>query len=184
MPPAPAKAMEAGSDHPSGDHRFDLIDRVMKRNHYQQHALIEVLHTAQEVFGYLEEDLMIYVANHLKLPPSWVYGVATFYHFFSLEPQGEHTCIVCMGTACYVKRSAAIVAALQKEFGVEPGKATSDGKLSIAMARCLGSCGLAPAVVLDGEVLGLETVETTLAQVRRAVEGSREPQAIEGARTS
>jgi bidirectional [NiFe] hydrogenase diaphorase subunit len=89
-----------------------------------------------------------------------------------------------MGTACYVKRSAAIVAALQKEFGVEPGKATSDGKLSLATARCLGSCGLAPAVVLDGEVLGLETVETTLAQVRRAVEGSHGPQTIEGTTTS
>jgi bidirectional [NiFe] hydrogenase diaphorase subunit len=175
---------DGGSGHPSGDPRFDLIDRVMKRNHYQQHALIEVLHTAQEVFGYLEEDLLVYVANHLKLPPSWVYGVATFYHFFSLEPQGEHTCIVCMGTACYVKRSAAIVAALQREFGVEPGKATSDGKLSLSMARCLGSCGLAPAVVLDGEVLGLETPETTLARVRRAVEGSHGPQGIEGARTS
>ena len=182
MLPALAKTLEARSDHPSGDLRFDLIDRVMKRNHYQQHALIEVLHTAQEVFGYLEEDLLIYVANHLKLPQSWVYGVATFYHFFSLEPQGEHTCIVCMGTACYVKRSAAIVAALQKEFRVEPGKATADGKLSLAVARCLGSCGLAPAVVLDGEVLGLETPETTLAQVRRSVEGG--PQSIEGARSS
>jgi len=87
-----------------------------------------------------------------------------------------------MGTACYVKRSAAIVAALQKEFRVEPGKATADGKLSLAVARCLGSCGLAPAVVLDGEVLGLETPATTLAQVRRSVEGG--PQSIEGARSS
>jgi bidirectional [NiFe] hydrogenase diaphorase subunit len=168
---AVSKTPKTHADHPSGDPRFDLIDRVMKRNHYQQHALIEVLHTAQEVFGFLEEDLLIYVANQLKLPPSWVYGVATFYHFFSLEPQGEHTCIVCMGTACYVKRSAAIVAALQKEFQVESGKATADGKLSLAVARCLGSCGLAPAVVLDGQVLGLETPETTLARVRQAVEG-------------
>jgi len=185
---ADLKTPKRQADHPSGDARFDYIDRVMKRNHYQQHALIEVLHTAQEVFGYLEEDLLIYVANHLKLPPSWVYGVATFYHFFSLEPQGEHTCIVCMGTACYVKRSAAIVAALQKEFRVEPGEAISDGKLSLAMARCLGSCGLAPAVVLDGEVLGLATPETTLVRVRRSLEGSQTelshgPQLIGGERS-
>ena len=187
MLPERAKTLKALSDHPSGDPRFDMIDRVMKRNHYQQHALIEVLHTAQEIFGYLAEDLLIYVANQLKLPQSWVYGVATFYHFFSLEPQGEHTCIVCMGTACYVKRSAAIVAALQKEFRVEPGKATADGKLSLAVARCLGSCGLAPAVVLDGAVLGLETPETTVTRVRQAVEGSvsesHERQSIEGAKS-
>ncbi|MDH3963213.1 MAG: bidirectional hydrogenase complex protein HoxE, partial [Deltaproteobacteria bacterium] len=141
----------------------------MKRNHYQQHALIEVLHTAQEVFGYLEEDLLVYVANHLKLPPSWVYGVATFYHFFSLEPQGEHTCIVCMGTACYVKRAAEILATLKAEFNLEPGHTTLDNKLSLATARCLGSCGLAPAVVLDGEVLGLEAPKTTVAEVRKRI---------------
>ncbi|MGB6375190.1 MAG: bidirectional hydrogenase complex protein HoxE [Syntrophobacteria bacterium] len=160
---------DGGSGHPSGDARFDLIDRVMKRNHYQQHALIEVLHTAQEVFGYLEEDLLVYVANHLKLPPSWVYGVATFYHFFSLEPQGEHTCIVCMGTACYVKRAAEILATLKAEFNLEPGHTTADNKLSLATARCLGSCGLAPAVVLDGEVLGLEAPKTTVAEVRKRI---------------
>ncbi len=163
------KTPKAQADHPSGDPRFDLINRVMKRNHYQQHALIEVLHTAQEVFGYLEEDLLVYVANHLKLPPSWVYGVATFYHFFSLEPQGEHTCIVCMGTACYVKRAAEILATLKAEFNLEPGHTTLDNKLSLATARCLGSCGLAPAVVLDGEVLGLEAPKTTVAEVRKRI---------------
>jgi bidirectional [NiFe] hydrogenase diaphorase subunit len=167
------KTPKAQADHPSGDPRFDLINRVMKRNHYQQHALIEVLHTAQEVFGYLEEDLLVYVANHLKLPPSWVYGVATFYHFFSLEPQGEHTCIVCMGTACYVKRAAGILATLKAEFNLEPGHTTADNKLSLATARCLGSCGLAPAVVLDGEVLGLEAPRTTVAEVRKRI-GSQE----------
>ncbi|NJN83909.1 MAG: bidirectional hydrogenase complex protein HoxE [Caldilineaceae bacterium] len=148
--------------HPSGDARFTLIDRTLKRFQYQQDALIEVLHTAQEAFGFLEEDLLIYVAHELKLPLSWVYGVATFYHFFSLKPQGDHACIVCMGTACYVKRAAEIVAALQAEFGIEPGQTTADGSLSLATARCLGSCGLAPVLVLDGEVLGRESVASTL----------------------
>lgn len=109
--PAPKAAQ-----HPSGDNRFKLVDRALKRFQYRQDALIEVLHTAQEAFGFLEEDLLIYVAGQLKLPLSWVFGVATFYHFFSLKPQGEHTCIVCMGTACYVKRAAEIVAALQAEY--------------------------------------------------------------------
>jgi bidirectional [NiFe] hydrogenase diaphorase subunit len=151
--------------HPSGDPRFKLIDRTLKRFQFQQDALIEVLHTAQESFGYLDEDLLIYVARQLKLPLSWVYGVATFYHFFSLEPLGEHSCNVCMGTACYVKGAAQIVAALQAEFGIEPGQTTEDGKFSIATARCLGSCGLAPVIVMDGEVLGKIGPDEVLAQV-------------------
>lgn len=174
---ATKKASDAGAgtprkaqkDHPSGDPRFKLIDRTLKRFGYQQDALIEVLHTAQEAFGFLETDLLIYVAHQLKLPLSWVYGVATFYHFFSLKPQGEHSCIVCMGTACYVKRAAEIVAALKAEFGIEPGQTTDDNKLSIASARCLGSCGLAPVLVVDGETLGNETPEAVVALVRKRI---------------
>lgn len=157
----------ASAEHPSGDPRFKLIDRTLKRFSYQQDALIEVLHTAQEAFGFLEDDLLVYVAHQLKLPLSWVYGVATFYHFFSLKPQGEHTCIVCMGTACYVKRAAEIVAALQAEYGVEAGSTTPDGKLSVTAARCLGSCGLAPVLVMDGEVVARQTPEEALERVRK-----------------
>ena len=85
-----------------------------------------MLHTAQEAFGFLSDDLLIYVAHQLKLPLSWVYGVATFYHFFTLNPQGEHNCIVCMGTACYVKRAAEIVAALQQ--GVRRRRRRNDAR--------------------------------------------------------
>lgn len=158
----PARAAE----HPSGDPRFKLIDRTLKRFRYQQDALIEVLHTAQEAFGFLENDLLIYVAHQLKLPLSWVYGVATFYHFFSLKPQGEHSCIVCMGTACYVKRAAEIVAALQAEFGVQAGATTEDKRLSLATARCLGSCGLAPVLIMDGDVVARQTPDEAVARVR------------------
>lgn len=156
--------------HPSGDARFKLIDRTLKRFQYQQDALIEVLHTAQETFGFLEKDLLIYVATQLKLPLSWVYGVATFYHFFSLEPQGEHNCIICLGTACYVKRAAEIVAALQDQYGIEVGQTTPDGQLSLATARCLGSCGLAPVVVLDGDVIGRLDPEAMVESVQAAVD--------------
>lgn len=162
-----AKAVKgAEAEHPSGDPRFKLVDRTLKRLQYQQDALIEVLHTAQEAFGYLSEDLLIYTAHQLKLPLSWVYGVATFYHFFSLKPQGEHTCIVCMGTACYVKQAGEIVTQLQEEFGVEAGQTTPDGKLSLLTARCLGSCGLAPVLVLDGTVVGREVPDSTVERVR------------------
>ncbi|MEE4136818.1 MAG: bidirectional hydrogenase complex protein HoxE [Desulforhopalus sp.] len=154
------------------DSRYKLVDRTLKRFHYQQDALIEVLHTAQEAFGFLTDELMIYVARELKLPQSWVYGVATFYHFFSLKPQGEHTCVVCMGTACYVKRAAEIVSVIQDEFRVSPGQTTSDGKLSLATARCLGSCGLAPVLVVDNEVLGKETPESTLNKLKEILEAT------------
>ena len=169
--PATARRSADGAraEHPSGDARFSLIDRTLKRFQYQQDALIEVLHTAQESFGYLSDDLMIYVAHQLKLPLSWVYGVATFYHFFTLKPQGEHSCTVCMGTACYVKRAADIVAALQAEYGIEPGQTTPDGKFSVAAARCLGSCGLAPVIVLDGEVMGRLSTTEVLAHVREQI---------------
>lgn len=178
-PPSRTRPRPA-ADHPSGDPRFSLIDRTLKRFSFQQDALIEVLHTAQEAFGFLSDDLLIYVAHQLKLPLSWVYGVATFYHFFTLTPQGKHNCIVCMGTACYVKRAAEIVAALQQEFQVAAGETTRDGSLSLSTARCLGSCGLAPVLVFDGEVLPRETPESTLTRVRQQVSngagaGGRQP---------
>ncbi len=163
----PARAnRRSREEHPSGDPRFTLIDRTLKRFQYQQDALIEVLHTAQEAFGFLSDDLLVYVAQQLRLPHSWVYGVATFYHFFSLKPQGQHNCIVCMGTACYVKRAAEIVSALQQAYGIEAGETTSNGRFSLSTARCLGSCGLAPVLVVDGEVLARETPESTLEKVR------------------
>ncbi len=167
----PSRARPRAADHPSGDPRFSLIDRTLKRFSFQQDALIEVLHTAQEAFGFLSDDLLIYVAHQLKLPLSWVYGVATFYHFFTLSPQGKHNCIVCMGTACYVKRAAEIVAALQQEYNVAAGGTTEDGQFSLSTARCLGSCGLAPVLVLDGEVLPRETPETTIERIRQHLSG-------------
>lgn len=148
------------------DPRFVVVDRVLKKCQYSQDALIEVLHAAQEASGFLSDDLMEYVARQLKLPASWVFGVATFYHFFTLKPKGEHTCIVCMGTACYVKRAGDVVTTLEKEYGVKAGQTTPDGKLTISTARCLGNCGLAPMLVLDGKVLGTVTPEGTIAEVK------------------
>src|SRR5512139_4272695 len=91
--------------HASGDTRFKILEAHMKKHQFKQDALIEVLHKAQELFGYLEDDLLLFIAYRLKLPASRVYGVATFYHFVTLKPPGKHTCVVCMGTACYVRRA-------------------------------------------------------------------------------
>src|SRR4051794_23430579 len=87
----------------STDARFARLDTAMKRHHLQPDALIEVLHVAQEIFGHLDHGLLHYVARGLKLPPSRVYGVATFYHLFTFAPKGRHTCVVCRGTACFVR---------------------------------------------------------------------------------
>jgi bidirectional [NiFe] hydrogenase diaphorase subunit len=157
---------KAGEDHPSGDNRFKMLDANMKRHRFAQEALIEVLHTAQELFGYLQPDILYYVAHHLKLPPSRVYGVATFYHFFTFAPKGEHTCVVCTGTACYVKGADRVLAAIEDSLGTVAGKTTADGRVSLNTARCLGACGLAPVVVYDGEVAGNQGPERALDRLK------------------
>ncbi len=159
---------------PGGDNRYKAIERTMKRYNYEKDALLEVLNTAQETFGYLSEELLHYVSEQLNVPFVRVYGVATFYHMFTFEPLGEHNCIVCAGTACYVKGAERIAQALAEEFNVAEGGTTSDGLFSLTMARCLGSCGLAPVVVLDGTVRGKETPEGITARVKEIVASSKE----------
>lgn len=157
------------------DPRLKLVERAMKRLQYQPDALIEVLHTAQEAFGFLSRELLAYIAVRLKLPESQVFGVATFYHFFSLRPKGEHTCIVCTGTACYVKGAGEVVAGLEREFGVRAGQTSADGRLSLGTARCLGNCSLAPMLTLDDRVYGPETPQGAAERVRQVLEGADEP---------
>lgn len=164
------KKISAEKGKPSAaDSPFIQVDRVLKRCQYSQDSLIEVLHAAQETFGFLSDDTMTYIAHELKLPPSWVYGVATFYHFFNLKPQGEHTCTICMGTACFVKRAGDIVETIEKEFNVKAGETTADGKLSLNIARCLGNCGLAPMIILDGEVHARQTPESMMDKCKKLV---------------
>ena len=155
MPPEGiVTTVEGTQAHPSGDERFAMLDKKLKRTRYEQDQLIELLHTAQDVFGYLSPDVLWYLATALRLPPSRVYGVATFYHLFNLEPQGRHGCTVCTGTACYVKGADRLVAEVGGAYGVGAGETTEDGLLTLATARCLGSCGLAPVVVIDGDIVG------------------------------
>lgn len=159
-------AKQSPPPHPSGDKRFKMLDAAMKRHQYQPNALLEILHTAQELFGYLEDDLLVYVGRSMRVPLSRVFGVATFYNFFSLKPKGEHTCVVCMGTACYVKGTNEILEKIQDTYDIKAGETTADNKLSLMTARCLGACGLAPAVVFDGEVVGKQTADSTLERVK------------------
>jgi bidirectional [NiFe] hydrogenase diaphorase subunit len=158
-------------DHPSGDNRFDLVDKHLKRGRYAQDQLIETLHVAQDVFGFLSEDILVYVARALRLPPSMVYGVATFYQLFTFDPPGDHSCTVCTGTACFVKGADAIVQTVSDAYGVPAGETAEDGSLTLKTARCLGSCGLAPVVVFDGDVLGHQSSESTVTRVAAALGG-------------
>lgn len=117
-------------------------------------ATMPVLQRAQDIYGYLPEEVLIIIAEELGLSLSEIYGVASFYTQFTLNPKGEHTVSICMGTACYVKGSGDILARVEKVLGIKAGDITDDGKFSVDATRCLGCCGLAPVLVVDGEVYG------------------------------
>jgi bidirectional [NiFe] hydrogenase diaphorase subunit len=152
---------------PTDDRRWRVVETSMRRQGFAPNALIEILHSVQETFGFLDLPSLRYVASNLSVPLSRVYGVATFYHYFTLAPPGQHSCVVCTGTACYIKGSSGILKTLERDYEVGPGQTTSDGRLSVLTARCLGSCGLAPAAVFDGEVVGRLTPERVLETVQR-----------------
>lgn len=151
---------------PSDDKRWRIVDATMRQQGYANSALIEVLHTVQESFGYLDEPALIYVSRALKVPLSKTYGVATFYNFFRLKPQGEHTCVVCMGTACYIKGAAKLLDAVSKCASIRDSETTLDNKVSLVTARCLGACGIAPAAVFDGMVIGNLTAVTIRERIK------------------
>ncbi len=155
------------SSKPPEDRRLRLVNRTMQLYRNEAHALIETLHTVQESFGYLDEGVLKYVATTLRVPLSRVYAVATFYHSFTLKPPGEHTCVICLGTACYIGGSGEILGNIREKVGIAAGETTSDGKVSLLVARCLGSCGLAPAGVFDGEVAGKLSPDSVLDRIGR-----------------
>lgn len=151
---------------PSDDKRWKIVQATMRRHGHRPDALIETLHTVQESFGYLDLDSLRYVSIALRVPFSRVYGVATFYHFFTLKPQGKHTCVVCTGTACYIKGAQGLLDGIEKSAGIKPGETTPDNQMSVLTARCLGSCGLAPAIVFDGEVAGKLSTDKVLERIK------------------
>lgn len=139
---------------PDEDKRWRIVETRMRRLGNRPEALIEALHSTQEAFGYIDDRALKFVSAVLAVPPSTVYGVATFYHHFTMKPQGRHTAVVCTGTACYINGAAEILAAIRTGLGVRPKETTADGNVSLLTARCLGACSLAPAAIVDGEVEG------------------------------
>jgi NADH:ubiquinone oxidoreductase subunit E len=122
-------------------------------------ALIEILHKAQNIFGYLPRDVQLFVARKLGIPGAEVFGVVSFYSYFTTKPRGKHTISVCMGTACFVRGSDKIIEAFKDKLGIESNEITEDGLFSLKDVRCIGACGLAPVVMVDDKVYGRVKVE-------------------------
>ena len=143
---------------------------VHEHTHAKDANVLELLKKRQNKFGYISEDFIAETAKNFNMPVGEVYGVATFYHLFTMRPPGKHTCVVCLGTACYIRGAQAIIDRVSLEMKVKPGETTEDGNLSFLTARCLGSCGLAPAVVYDGAVAGKQTADNTLERVKKLIQ--------------
>ena len=139
---------------PVNQEKYAQLDKIIAANKGQEGAVMRTLQSAQDLFGHVPKDVQIRIAEGLGTTLSEVYGVATFYAQFVLEPQGEHVIGVCLGTACYVKGSQAVLDRLAEELNVSVGKTTADGKFTLNATRCLGACGLAPVMMIGDEVYG------------------------------
>lgn len=136
------------------DPRYQELAQVIEEYRDMEGALIMVLHKAQEIFGYLPEDVQKIVAKELDLPLAEVYGVTTFYSYFSLKPRGKYRIAVCLGTACYVRGAAELVSAIEKHLNIKVNDTTDDGRFTLEVSRCIGACGLAPVMTINEDVYG------------------------------
>jgi NADH-quinone oxidoreductase E subunit len=139
--------------------KYERLRQAIAAHEGQKGALMPVLQEAQSIFGCVPMDVQKIIADGLKTTLAEVYGVATFYSQFSLEPKGKYVCGVCLGTACYVKGSQKILDRLCDELNVKAGKTTEDGSFTVEATRCLGACGLAPVMMINDEVYGRLTEE-------------------------
>jgi len=138
----------AGSD----EHKAEKLANAIDLYREKEGGLIQVLHLAQEIYGFLPLEVQEVIARAMDIPLAEVTGVVSFYSFFSTTPRGEHTIRVCLGTACYVRGGKKIIEDLISRLGVEVGGTTPDGKFTLEVARCIGACGLAPAMMIDDKV--------------------------------
>jgi NADH-quinone oxidoreductase subunit E len=152
---------------PDSPRKFDRVVEILEANRRDPARLIPVLQQVQEFYRYLPEEVLVFIATSLALPPSHVFGVATFYAHFTLVPKGKHECKLCDGTACHVRGSEHILHALQKELKLSDTKHTTDDMLfTVETVSCLGACGLAPVLVIDEKVHGNVTPEQAVALIQ------------------
>jgi len=139
------------------EEKFQELEKFIDSMPSTKGELIRVLHKAQEIFGYLPQEVQKFVSKKLNVPTAKVFGVVSFYSFFTMEPKGEHDISICLGTACYVRGAEKVTDAFKKELGIELGETTEDGKFSLTGLRCVGACGLAPVVMVGDKVYGRVT---------------------------
>ena len=162
----------------TNDDKVDLrlMEQVFAKYQDQKGALIPILQNAQDIYGYLPREVLKIVADRMGISLGKAYGVATFYAQFYLEKRGNHILKLCDGTACHVKGTPLLVTALEDGFGIKPGETTEDGELSIEIVYCLGSCALAPVIVLDDQVFGRVRPDTLVRKVKKHIQYSRKSQ--------
>ncbi|SHE33185.1 NADH-quinone oxidoreductase subunit NuoE [Alkalibacter saccharofermentans] len=134
--------------------QYDELEQFIEAIPDKKDALISVLHKAQQIFGYLPREVQFFISQKLNVPSSKVYGVITFYSYFTIEPRGKYQINVCTGTACFVRGAEKIVTEFERKLGIKVGETSEDGKFSIAGLRCVGACGLAPVVIVNEKVYG------------------------------
>ena len=135
-------------------HLFEQLDNFINSLENKEGSLIEVLHYAQGIFGYLPKEVQLYISQKLNIAPAKVYGVVSFYSYFTTEPKGKYKISVCLGTVCFVKGSDKILAEFEKQLGIKAGQTSKDLLFSLDGLRCVGACGLAPVVVVNEKVYG------------------------------
>ena len=134
--------------------KFEALQLVIDELRNEPGCLMPIMQRAQDIFGYLPEEVQNYIAKELDIPVSDIYGVATFYAQFNLEPKGQYIISVCMGTACYVKGSQQVLDKLEEVLEIPAGRTTKDGLFTLNATRCLGACGLAPVIMVNDDVYG------------------------------
>ncbi len=139
--------------------KYDELEVYINSLETTKGALIQILHRAQNIFGYLPRDVQLYIARRLGIPGAEVFGVVSFYSYFTTKPRGKHTISVCMGTACFVRGSDKIIERLKEMLDIESNEITQDGLFTLKDVRCIGACGLAPVMMIDDKVYGRVKVE-------------------------
>lgn len=133
---------------------YERLKEVIETTKSMRNPLIEVLRQAQDIFGYLPIEVQEFIAQEMNIPASKIYGVITFYNYFTMKPRGKYTINLCMGTACYVKGAPRLAQMMEEELGVKVGETTADGRFTLSAVRCVGACSLAPVFVIGEDTYG------------------------------
>lgn len=139
--------------------QYDQLTEFISNLESKETALIEVLHKAQHIFGFIPKEVQLFIGEKLGIPASKVFGVVSFYSYFTTEPKGKYVINVCMGTACFVRKADTLLRELEKILCIKPGETTENKMYSIEALRCIGACGLAPVIMVNNEVYGKVTVD-------------------------